>query len=231
MKGYLQRMAASVVRPQSGIHPLVGSIYAGRAFADAPRDAAAESGLHEEERWTSSQQPVGEQRHARIEPDASPLFESVKSEVVQRGSERLATETSPREGRMDAQRAPFRPLLSRTDAEIAKGGNYESAADGERRTRSDDGFEREDSAREPSFGALLPHESRSPLAVSGVRRARSEAFQHSIPAEREPDRVEIHIGRIEVTAVPQEAPRPAPTRPRKSLDLGEYLKRRDGRTG
>ena len=231
MKGYLQRMAASAVRPQSGIHPLVGSIYAGRAFADAPRDATAVAGLHEEERWTTSRQPVGEQRDAGIEPDASLLLESATSEVAQRGSEPPANAAARGEGRIDAQRAPFRPLLAAAEAESDESSRYDSAADGERQTLSGDGLEREDSAPESGFGALLPRESRSPLSVSGVRRAKSEAFQHSAPAEREPDRVEIHIGRIEVTAVPQEAPRPAPTRPRKSLDLGEYLKRRDGRTG
>jgi hypothetical protein len=228
MKGYLQRMAASAVRPQSGIHPLVGSIYAGRAFANAPRDAAVESGLHEEERWTTSQQLFGEERDARAEPDALPSRESAESEAAQRGSKPPANAAARREGRIDAQRAPFRPLLAAAESESS---GYDSAADGERQTRSGDGLEREDNTSESGFGALLPRESRSPLAVSGVRRARSEAFQHSAPVEREPDRVEIHIGRIEVTAVPQEAPRPAPTRPRKSLDLGEYLKRRDGRTG
>jgi hypothetical protein len=235
MKGYLQRMAASAVRPQSGIHPLVGSIYAGRAFADAPRDAAAESGVHEEERWTTTPQPVGEQRDAGVEPDASPFRESAKSEVAQRRLERSATEASRYEERIDAQRAPFRPLLAAAAAESAESSGYDSAADAERHVRSGDGFEREDSERsragESGFEALLPRESRSPLAVSGVRRAKAAAFQHSAPAEREPDKVEIHIGRIEVTAVPQEAPRPPATRPRKSLDLGEYLKRRDGRTG
>ena len=224
MKGYLQRMAASAVRPQSGIHPLVGSIYAG-ASADAG------SGLHEEERWTTSSQPVDEERGARSEPDASPFRESAKSEVAQRGVEWSATEASRRERRIDVQRAPFRPLLAAAESESAESSGHDSAANGGRQTRSGDGLEREDSAPESSFGALLPHESRSSLAVSGVRRAKSDAFQRSIPAERETDRVEIHIGRIEVTAVPQEAPRPAPIRPRKSLDLGEYLKRRDGRTG
>jgi hypothetical protein len=231
MKGHLQRMAASAIRPQSGVHPLVGSIYAGRAFADATRDAAAEAGLHEEERWTTSPQPLGEQRDRWIEPDALSLFESTRSEIFERRLERPATEASRQKERIDAQRAPFRPLLSAAETESAESSRYDSAGDGERQLRSNASFERDDSARESSFEALLPNESRSSLAVSSVRRAKAETFERSIPAEREPDRVEIHIGRIEVTAVPQEAPRPAPTRPRKSLDLGEYLKRRDGRTG
>src|ERR1700758_3042078 len=120
MKGYLQRMAASAVRPQSGIHPLVGSIYAGRAFADAG------SGLHEEERWTPSPQPVGEQRDARIEPDASPFRKSARSEVAQRGSEPPANAASHR----DAQRPPFHPLLAAAESESAESSGDDSAADG-----------------------------------------------------------------------------------------------------
>ncbi len=175
MKGYLQRMAASAVRPQSGIHPLVGSIYAGRAFADAPRDAAAEAGLHEEERWTTTPQPVGEQRDAGVEPDASPFRESAKSEVAQRRLERSATEASRYEERIDAQRAPFRPLLAAAEAESAESSGYDSAADGERQTRSGDELRtRRQRAAESSFEALLPRESRSSLAVSGVRRAKSD---------------------------------------------------------
>jgi len=106
-----------------------------------------------------------------------------------------------------------------------KGGEERSsnnAWDTGRPERSDVGFDREAGeplqTREFNYGQLLP-------------RVKPEAVSRSAPAEREPDKVEIHIGRIEVTAVPQEAPRPAATRPRKSLDLGEYLKRRDGRAG
>jgi hypothetical protein len=47
-------------------------------------------------------------------------------------------------------------------------------------------------------------------------------------AERQPDEIQIHIGRIEVTAVPPPAPR-APRPPDRSLSLDAYLRRRDGR--
>jgi hypothetical protein len=53
--------------------------------------------------------------------------------------------------------------------------------------------------------------------------------RNPVEAAPEPDSIEIHIGRIEVTAVPPPAARPAaPSRP-KSVNLGEYLKR--GRRG
>jgi hypothetical protein len=47
--------------------------------------------------------------------------------------------------------------------------------------------------------------------------------------EREPDEIQIHIGRIEVTAAPPAAVRPASKPERKALSLDDYLKRKRGR--
>jgi hypothetical protein len=46
-------------------------------------------------------------------------------------------------------------------------------------------------------------------------------------AEREPDEIQIHIGRIEVTAVQPPAPR-APKPPDKAISLDAYLELRNG---
>jgi hypothetical protein len=62
--------------------------------------------------------------------------------------------------------------------------------------------------------------------------SQKEAFAASrigVVSEREPDEIQIHIGRIEVTAVPQTAPRPAVLPASKSINLDEYLKRERGR--
>ncbi len=49
-------------------------------------------------------------------------------------------------------------------------------------------------------------------------------------AANEPNEVQIHIGRIEVTAIPQAPMRPAAAAPRRSgMSLDDYLKQRNGR--
>jgi hypothetical protein len=226
MKGYLERMAMNTVRPQGGIHPLVGSIYA-RPTTGAPSDSAEEPVLLEEERVIARPQPVRAAKHAAGEPDVLRKRARAKSEVTQRTG---VAESSRREApRTDASRASFRPLLGRRGVASAGDPEYGTAADTERGERS----ERSELLRPQGlkFAPLLPHEPPSSFGSAAGQRAKSEPLPRSAPADREPDKVEIHIGRIEVTAVPQEAPRPAATRPRKSLDLGDYLKRRDGRTG
>jgi hypothetical protein len=76
--------------------------------------------------------------------------------------------------------------------------------------------------------AALERDS-SPLSPDRAKLGRTGPARHSAQVERSADDIQIHIGRIEVTAVP-----PAPTRPavqpvRKSLRLDEYLRR--GREG
>jgi hypothetical protein len=65
-------------------------------------------------------------------------------------------------------------------------------------------------------------------ALPDVRREAGSSRGFREP-EREPDEIQIHIGRIEVTAAPPAAVRPAPKPERKALSLDDYLKRKRGR--
>jgi hypothetical protein len=84
-----------------------------------------------------------------------------------------------------------------------------------------------------SAGSLEPtvnaRQSNS-AATAGNQRGPKPDIQRRPTASAEPDEIHIHIGRIEVTAVPQSVPRPAAPQPRKSVNLAEYLKRRRGGT-
>lgn len=74
--------------------------------------------------------------------------------------------------------------------------------------------------------ALVPQ----PKPVAPALRSDPRTDFAARPTRPEPDAIEIHIGRIEVTAAPQAPSRPAPTKPaRKTLTLDDYLKRRHGR--
>jgi hypothetical protein len=52
-----------------------------------------------------------------------------------------------------------------------------------------------------------------------------------IPRGGAGDEIQIHIGRIEVTAMPPAAPRPVAAPVRKTQTLDEYLRRGNGRAG
>lgn len=70
--------------------------------------------------------------------------------------------------------------------------------------------------------------SRSAAEMAAGRRL---AQQQQARAERQGDEIQIHIGRIEVTAMPPAAPRPMPVPARKTQTLDEYLRRGSGRAG
>jgi hypothetical protein len=74
--------------------------------------------------------------------------------------------------------------------------------------------------------AITPTVQRADETGNSRRLAR-----HLRSPSREADEIQIHIGRIEVTAVPPAPARPALAPNRKSPSLDEYLKRRPGRAG
>jgi hypothetical protein len=82
--------------------------------------------------------------------------------------------------------------------------------------------------------ARSPHSSeawaqpRAPAAFSPAKSRSPIRDVHA--ATRQGDDIQIHIGRIEVTAVrPAPAPQPAARSRRRAPSLDDYLKRRDGR--
>jgi hypothetical protein len=60
------------------------------------------------------------------------------------------------------------------------------------------------------------------------KEERARRLNSSGSPQREADEIQIHIGRIEVTAVPPPAPAPVRAPARKSISLDEYLKRKHG---
>jgi hypothetical protein len=84
-------------------------------------------------------------------------------------------------------------------------------------------------SRQPKGAAA----SRNPeLVVSGLNKTKPEVerFQRAKPEARQPDEIQIHIGRIEVTAVHPAPISTAAKFERNVPSLDEYLRRRDRRS-
>lgn len=91
-------------------------------------------------------------------------------------------------------------------------------------------------AVQPSASAPIPARAhllqppRHPFATASL--GRTGTIGRPASQEGESDEVHIHIGRIEVAAVTQPLAKPAPApSPRKSLNLEEYLRRGNRRSG
>jgi hypothetical protein len=210
--GYLQRLVTSVASQSDSIHPRTGSIF-------SPHREEMNPPLHgwEEADTTTAVQPQADATSLELEPPAQrvrPKSEQVSllPNTIAQDSRSTEFVVSPLDGRSvgpgDALMAE--PPRSRLSPPTAVDVNAPVLRDEDRGLRSlirPNGPSRSDAAlAEPS---QLPRERPSRV-------------------ERQADDIQIHIGRIEVTAV-RTAVLPAPKAPDRSLSLDAYLNRRDGR--
>ena len=248
MSGYLQRLVSSVRTPGTGIRPVLGSLY-----AHSPYYGTAE-GLHEVDETLVSRQPdviatpspTPRREDSHLEPRVAiwPTAVSGSNDEALQGIQGSAL-GGQSEGPKPATETPasFTALVAETHGEQrpAREADFTSGpairlSEGD--VRPLEGPSQQLICREP-YRPLVPEGLRpaeaaflrnsSPRSPDRGRIERTGPARHSAPAERYADDIQIHIGRIEVTAVP-----PAPTRPavppvRKSLRLDEYLRR--GREG
>jgi hypothetical protein len=234
MSGFLQRLALSVTAPARGVQPVRS--YA--AFRE-PRTAPAE------EAGFLLQVPLPGEASAPSAPSAAPAAapaagHAAPSPPLLSGE---AGPIAPPAPRPRAVQAPEQPTPTAESAEIqVRISGQEVAAPFAAPPRQDD--PRAESADQPArppaeeappakpaFVALLPPAGRdaAPLPARPLARLQNQAAKPAPaspavpPAGRD---VEIHIGRIEVVAMPP-APAPAPKKPvRHAVNLDDYLKRR-----
>jgi len=228
MTGYLQRLAVSASRPADAVHPVLGSVF-------SPHDDSqgiSSFGLDDDTAASVQRAP------ATLIPPARPQAESWQTSsrsgvsrdfepAYMRSSSDSPTIDPTPPSRDDAgRRDSFRPLLPDLKHEVLP-------------TPTNPGQESLLAEHKPSLQPAY-----SPLVQSGFAPrfagtqtvANSSSFRgHETrattgrSANSEPDEIQIHIGRIEVTAVPHTAPRTASKPARKGKTLEEYLKGRDRR--
>ena len=235
MSGFLNRIAARAVRPQTSVHPFAESIYS-VARQTGTSEAA---GVHE------ALSAHGEQGAAQSM--ALPVDPAGHSEEALTSHSEMQTHQTVT---VDDRRS-IQPLLPRQVAGLADASKHSSpdaqSSPADSLAASHRGFSGQGEGLE--YVPIVP----GPFARSNAPEAGGvssmQALEESIAAARskqnaqaaqvsqdkhaasQGDDVQIHIGRIEVVAVPQAPPRPAHSPARKGLSLEEYLRKRDGRAG
>ena len=224
MRSYLHRIAASALSRERSVHPVLGSLWAPQRSADS-FEVSGETLVpgtkpQRAQDVEQMQTPVQPQMQAQllVQPTRvdSMHIESEQSSVFMpqtRAEAEMPTHSSSEARRIHAISA----LTHATSPAEGDGGLR--AAGSESQQRNFRPLVSESS--EWADGAQI---GRAPVAAS----PHPDSLRRQPPAQpaREPDSIEIHIGRIEVLAAqPQQVQRPPAQPARKSLDLGEYLRR------
>jgi hypothetical protein len=228
MSNFLQRVAATVIQPKARLQPILGSIFAPANLYSPPEPFTPEISL----------QTVAP-RHR--EPMSTPHFEGPSHAV---DAEDRIFPATPQENFSPAHfnRSPsadqlllpaFSNLTDPRGPTHAHPSAEDSAFESSKPTTNQAAAP---APYQPLIAASqLPPPRLQPLdSLSNppaARSSRSETARRLQPAQGEADEIHIHIGRVEVAAIAQPAPRPAAAAARRSLNLDEYLRRGNGRRG
>jgi hypothetical protein len=231
MNGFLHRVVTSVVRPQPSLHPLVESIY-----STPMRHRPREPRLQFEAIVPGS--PMEHFEGQAVQPDSF-------SEQVQSPVSSLTLQVKAQHEKITREGGVFRPMLSRQEANPTSDAmrlnpsaertedSTSSASFGEGLRKASDyvPIVADHRSRDERMDVINPSEmhaqSEDLSTVARVNDRRQSPQISHIPRNAQPqsDDIQIHIGRIEVVAVPQAPPRPPIAPTRKGISLDEYLSR------
>lgn len=233
MSNFLQRVAATVIQPQAKLQPMLGSI-----FAPATLYPSAAEPFQPE----VSSQTVAPHHHGPLTAPRS--YTSSPALADQPESKDWLFPSTVREDSSPAwlhqSPATDQPLLpaSRNLSDsrghthprpFVEDSAFELTKPAANQSPGPSPYQPLIAASQPPPPRLQPRDSFP--NPSPARTGPSEAARRVQPSQREADEIHIHIGRIEVAAIAQAAPRPAAAAARRSLNLDEYLRRGSGRPG
>lgn len=254
MNGFLQRLVMSTRNPTFSIHPIVGSFYSIQHRGQAPESTpepniqrteklaplpiakrAPDAAESEEVRSQLLMPPISDVRRGiRKIPDSSPAAQpphrmpptSLTNPKIREDQLGLTDRTlnSVIERLLDPVRKPEERALEpvpQTTPEMDQSHRVSEDRGSESITRSLN-----------QAGRNLAPVDRSISLGTQIGRKREAYVSNRLEASRkEPDEIQIHIGRIEVTAVPPAPVIATPPQPRHSVpSLDEYLQRHGRRT-
>jgi hypothetical protein len=219
MSGFLQRLVSSAIQPIAGVHPVTTPLFS------TPQHETASQGF---EQQTSVADASG--MFAWVETDREMPTRQANEEAIVPGPIPMMKTTGHGRGEDPAFRYRSQPTAIVSEAQERLEQNTFHLPTGETP---------EVAVFQSVYSPLLPEvaspdplhalDSPSPFAAPQAHRDAPAKAPNTVPGRREPDEIQITIGRIEVTAVPQSPARPAPKPGRKQLSLDEYLLRADRR--
>jgi hypothetical protein len=216
---YLQRLAGSVIQPREKVRPLVGSVFSANQSQQEPEDfssASMTASMSETASPNSMQSP---------ESQSAPQTLLSQNEVVTTSASKAMKAATNEHGAIQLL-LPTRQQLP-AETHVRSYENVASSPETNETTAPREAVYTPLIANSPAYSAqqslAVPH-SFSPIRHEKQKAAASRA------AEREPDEIQIHIGRIEISAVPQTPAAPSVKATRKSSSLDDYLRRRDRRS-
>lgn len=241
MKGYLQRLVRTVTNPAESVHPRAGSMFGAVQRGDFNVSQTEELPLAAGAGQSSELMSPASAQYFRpsVSTQHSPPASGHNSETSESQRTYIAAgftqlERSADQGASIDERIVFEPVISyiersspdsadATQPEMRPAQKSEKALPprGHRSLAGAEAIIKPGNTRRFAVGSSL-----APQAKTDARAVGSH-----VGGDQRTDEIQIHIGRIEVTAV-QAATLSAPvTRPRKSApSLDEYLRRRDRRT-
>jgi hypothetical protein len=251
---FLRRMALSAIKPGGTIHPALDSVYWTRRDRwDSPwiEENASVANTRVDGAQANPETPVLTPAPLQKAPpsEASSSPKPAVKKTRRSGTEPLSSRSSvfsfpdlmETESTSSARLAGS--AWDEQNSHVPVRGSKERKEGTGQATRQEPSTDRADrtvfprlepaTLRTPSRQPKIVSPSRNPgHLVSGLEKTQPEAarLRPVKPTVKEPDEIQIHIGRIEVTAV-HPAPPPAAAEPqRKVPSLDDYLRRRDRRS-
>ena len=231
MSGYLQRLVQAVSQPSPTVHPRTGSLFAPyRATPESPAEWFNQTETVAPHPPRSESLKTGDSGDAPMHAEGS---ENVESPLLP-----LVVPAMPRPSEWDQRTDVLRPTSKEPwtgTFDSAPGLRHLSAPQGERAIPSTERQatdERDELLMHPQVIERDSTTREKPRHISkpvSIQREPEARLTSSARAERQPDEIQIHIGRIEVTAVPAPPAQRAPKAPDKGISLDAYLERRNGR--
>jgi hypothetical protein len=215
MKGYLERLVGTVTNPAAAVHPRKASMFDTAHWSNVDQaEELAPSAADKQSSELASPDSAHYSEFSRVEPaHKSPTAES---RTIYTAAGLTQLERSAAHGQSVGERIVFEPLINHVE------NSSPSTADATERQKVPT------QKSERGVLALGRHTLvRGPSAVPQARTDPRIVTNHGANNQRT-DEIQIHIGRIEVTAIHP----PASTVPKarnKEISLDAYLKRRDWR--